>query len=323
HACFLVELPTPPGAARRPRILFNPVFSHWCGPTSWLGPGRITPPGCPVQQLPEVDAIVISVRPQHTLDIPTIKSVVFPPSKPTSIAPLTHAFAPLKNEYLFQSLSIPSSNYHCLDSWHNCDVTVHLLAAPSTSECESAVSTTPPAISTTFRLHLHYTPAQHWGNRHLFDRSTTLWGSWAIESNPLNPTTSQPINRPMENKKLWFGSDTGYRSMHNGEDEDALPVHPAFKDIGAKFGGFDLVLNPIGAYAPRSLLSPMHCSPKDSVIVFKDMKAKRALAINWGTWVLSSEGILEPVEELKAECAKAGVEDGKFTVCGLGDRTAV
>ncbi|KIJ23416.1 hypothetical protein M422DRAFT_276010 [Sphaerobolus stellatus SS14] len=67
----------------------------------------------------------------------------------------------------------------------------------------------------------------------------------------------------------------------------------------------------------------MHCSPKDSVAVFKDVKAKRTLAMHWGTWVPSSEGVLEPVEELKAECAKAGVKDGKFVACGLGDMTFV
>ncbi|KIJ50218.1 hypothetical protein M422DRAFT_245462 [Sphaerobolus stellatus SS14] len=144
HACLLVELLTPPGIARGPRILFDPVFSHRCGPTSCLGPSRITPPACPVQQLPEVDAIVISHCQYDHLDIPTIKSVVFPPSKPTSIALLTHVFAPLKNEDLFQSLSIPSSNYHCLDWWLNRDVTVHLLAAPSTSESESAIKKSLP-----------------------------------------------------------------------------------------------------------------------------------------------------------------------------------
>ncbi|KIJ39596.1 hypothetical protein M422DRAFT_245508 [Sphaerobolus stellatus SS14] len=87
HACFLVELPTPSGAARAPRILFDPVFSHRCGLTSCLGPDRITPPACPVQQFPEVDAIVISHCHYDHLDIPTIKSLIFPPSKPTSIAP--------------------------------------------------------------------------------------------------------------------------------------------------------------------------------------------------------------------------------------------
>ena len=41
HACFLVEMPTPEGAARGPRILFDPVLSHRCSPISWLGPGRL------------------------------------------------------------------------------------------------------------------------------------------------------------------------------------------------------------------------------------------------------------------------------------------
>ncbi|KIJ39566.1 hypothetical protein M422DRAFT_257618 [Sphaerobolus stellatus SS14] len=78
HACFLFELPTSPGAARGPWILFDPVFSHRCGLISWLGPGRITPPACPVQQLPEVDGIVISHYHYNHLAIPAIKSVVFP-----------------------------------------------------------------------------------------------------------------------------------------------------------------------------------------------------------------------------------------------------
>lgn len=42
HACFLVELPTPEGASRGPRILFDPVFSHRCSPFSFMGPPRYT-----------------------------------------------------------------------------------------------------------------------------------------------------------------------------------------------------------------------------------------------------------------------------------------
>lgn len=42
HACYLVELPTPPGAARGVRIIFDPVFSNRCSPFQWLGPARFT-----------------------------------------------------------------------------------------------------------------------------------------------------------------------------------------------------------------------------------------------------------------------------------------
>ncbi|KIJ50233.1 hypothetical protein M422DRAFT_27312, partial [Sphaerobolus stellatus SS14] len=113
---------------------------------------------------------------------------------------------------------------------------------------------------------------------------------------------------------LWFGGDTGYRSVRDGEDEDKLPVCPAFKEIGAKFGAFNLALIPIGAYALRGLLTNA---------LFPERQSKRALAMHWGTWVLSSEDVLEPVEELKTERAKAGVKDEKFTACGLGDMTVV
>jgi len=127
----------------------------------------------------------------------------------------------------------------------------------------------------------------------------------------------------MPNKKLWFGGDTGYRSVRDGEDENEVPVCPAFKEIGNRFEGFDLALIPIGAYSPRAALSPMHCAPQDSVCVFKDVKAKKAIGMHWGTWVLSWEGIMEPAALLKKECINAGVEEGAFDVCGLGETTFV
>ncbi|KIJ39611.1 hypothetical protein M422DRAFT_257676 [Sphaerobolus stellatus SS14] len=62
--------------------------------------------------------------------------------------------------------------------------------------------------------------------------------------------------------------------------------------------------------------------PPASRIHVRPSKTRNGL-IDGGTWVLSSEDVLEPVEELKTECAKAGVKDEKFTACGLGDMTVV
>lgn len=49
-----------------------------------------------------------------------------------------------------------------------------------------------------------------------------------------------------EGSKVFFGGDTGYRAVMDGQDEDTVPVCPAFKEIGEKFGGFDLAMIPIG-----------------------------------------------------------------------------
>ncbi|KIJ39597.1 hypothetical protein M422DRAFT_257663 [Sphaerobolus stellatus SS14] len=230
-----------------------------------------------------------------TLDIPTIKSVVFPVSKPTSIASRTHVFAPLKNKYLFQSLSISSSNYHCLDWWHNRDVTVHLPAAPSS---ESTVSTPPPPkLPQSPPPPACIAPPPNTG---------------PIAASSINGQHYGAPNGPtMTNKKLWFGGSTRYRGVRDDEDEDKLHVCPAFKEIGAKFGAFDLVLIPIGAYALRGLLT-YALLPKRQCRRVQRCESKRTLAMHWGTSVLSSEGVLKPVEELKAKCAKVFVKDGKF-----------
>lgn len=74
HACFLVEFPAPAagdphaeggggkGGERRRgfRVLFDPVWSHRCSPLSFAGPQRVTKPPIALDELPHVDAVVIS-----------------------------------------------------------------------------------------------------------------------------------------------------------------------------------------------------------------------------------------------------------------------
>ena len=76
---------------------------------------------------------------------------------------------------------------------------------------------------------------------------------------------------------------------------------------------------PIGAYEPRWFMSSVHCAPQNSVRVFKDVRAKRAVGMHWGTWVLTTEDVKEPPKKLKEECQKIGIEEGKFVVCDIGE----
>ena len=65
----------------------------------------------------------------------------------------------------------------------------------------------------------------------------------------------------------------------------------AFKEIGNKYGPFDLSLIPIGAYHPRWFLSPQHVDPEQAVQIHTDVRSKKSLAIHWGTFALGKEVI--------------------------------
>jgi N-acyl-phosphatidylethanolamine-hydrolysing phospholipase D len=67
-------------------------------------------------------------------------------------------------------------------------------------------------------------------------------------------------------------------------------------------------------------MSHMHANPFDSVNIFIDTKCKRAMGIHWGTWVLTSEDVLEPPVLLKQAMKKKGLpETGVFDVCDIGE----
>ncbi|KAI9269412.1 beta-lactamase superfamily domain-containing protein [Sporodiniella umbellata] len=127
------------------------------------------------------------------------------------------------------------------------------------------------------QVRLTCTPCQHFTGRGLFDRNKTLWASWCIEGVTDNVTRG----------KVFFGGDTGYRSIPQDTPPeqqydltflDKLPFCPAFKEIGEKFGGFDLALIPIGAYSPRWFMSPIHCCPEDAIRVHQDVKSKKSVS---------------------------------------------
>ena len=114
------------------------------------------------------------------------------------------------------------------------------------------------------------TPAHHWSARTIFDKNRSLWSGWMI---------SWP------DFKFYFVGDTGYSND--------------FKEIKKKLGPPDLAAIPIGAYAPRTFMKNFHVNPEEAVKIFKDVGAKQALGIHWGTFKLSTEKLGEPPELLK------------------------
>ena len=192
-----------------------------------------------------------------------------------------HFFAPLGNMPHFAAIGIPSSHVHLLDWWEESSVSVALPASAAPPADEGRKEEKGAAVKASFVLTC--TPSQHTANRSAFDRWHTLWASWAVtESLPSLLSPEEGASPRREPKRVYFAGDTGYRTVLGGEDEDAVPRCPAFKEIGERLGPFDLALLPIGAYAPRDMWSGLHASPADAVEMFKDVRARRGVGMHWG-----------------------------------------
>lgn len=298
HACYFIEFP------QGFRVLFDPVFSERCSPFTWLGPKRYTEVPCQIEDIPIVDAVVISHNRYDHMDHPTIMKI-------KAKHPNVHFFVPLGNKKWFAASGIHEGVTE-LDWWQERDMSLAPVASkPSVSKTDVGTdSAAEKSHSITARIGC--LPCQHTSARTAFDKGLTLWASWSIESG---------------GKRVWFGGDTGYRSVPElpKDVDDYGPGHdyphcPAFAQIGNLRGPFDLGLIPIGAYDPRYIMSPMHANPFDSVNIFKDTKCQRAMGIHWGTWVLTEEDVLEPPKLLKKALSKNGIaETGVFDVCEIGE----
>jgi L-ascorbate metabolism protein UlaG (beta-lactamase superfamily) len=125
------------------------------------------------------------------------------------------------------------------------------------------------------QLTFHCTPSQHFAGRGIADRDRALWCSWVIETNDGN---------------IYFGGDTGFG--------------PHFQDIKQHFGQFRLALLPIGAYAPRWFMSPVHMDPDEAVAAHQILQPAVSVAIHHGTFALADE----PQHEARERILKLAAE---------------
>ena len=112
------------------------------------------------------------------------------------------------------------------------------------------------------------TPARHFSGRGTRDRDKTLWCSWVIKSNE---------------QSVFFGGDSGY-GKH-------------FKEIGEKYGPFDLTCIECGQYNEN--WSQIHAMPEQSVQAHIDLKGNYFLPIHWSKFKLSVHSWTEPIERAK------------------------
>jgi L-ascorbate metabolism protein UlaG (beta-lactamase superfamily) len=68
HSSALVEI-------EGRRVLFDPVWSDRCSPSTLVGPRRLHPVPMPLDELPQLDAIVISHDHYDHLDMPTVREL--------------------------------------------------------------------------------------------------------------------------------------------------------------------------------------------------------------------------------------------------------
>jgi N-acyl-phosphatidylethanolamine-hydrolysing phospholipase D len=137
---------------------------------------------------------------------------------------------------------------------------------------------------------VHCLPSQHWSKRSLRDDRKALWSSWAVTS---------------EQGRFFFAGDTGYFG--------------GFKEISERLGPFDLAALPIGAYEPRAMMQASHMNPEEAAQAAIDLRARRALAIHFGTFDLSDEPLDEPPERFIQAVAKTGLEPEVAWVMDIGE----
>jgi L-ascorbate metabolism protein UlaG (beta-lactamase superfamily) len=118
----------------------------------------------------------------------------------------------------------------------------------------------------------------HWGRRNPWDDEDRRFNSYLISKNGV---------------ALLFGGDTGYSKIF-GEKGKGQKLFLAFL--------------PISAYKP-DWFQANHATPEKALQIFLESGAQYMIPIHWGTFILSHEPLEEPLEKLKAEAGRLGIED--------------
>lgn len=139
HATFLIQY-------AGMNLLTDPVWSKRVSPLRGLGPRRFHAPGVPLDQLPPIDAVLISHNHYDHCDFRTLRALLRRNPRMRLIAPLGHDELGRELGFLRQE---------SLDWWSSCRLKGRAITL---------------------------VPARHWGARTLWDKCRTLWGGFVIET---------------------------------------------------------------------------------------------------------------------------------------------
>lgn len=214
-------------------ILTDPVITgKRASMFSFMGPKRFDyEKHVTVDDLPKIDAVILSHDHYDHLDYSTIKKLA---------SKIDRFYLPLGVGAHFEHWGVPLKNITELNWWDEIEFN---------------------------GLKLAFTPTRHFSGRGFGDRFNTLWGSWVI----IGPQ-----------KRLYFSGDSGY--------------FPGFKEIGEKYGPFDLAFMECGAY--NKGWSEIHMFPEETAQAHLDVKGKLLMPIHWGKFDLSLHPWKESVERL-------------------------
>ena len=139
-------------------------------------------------------------------------------------------------------------------------------------------------------LEIHAVPAQHFSSRTPFDRNETLWAGWVVAAPGF---------------RFYYSGDTGYSTD--------------FQEIGRRLGPMDFSAIPIGAYAPRWFMKPVHVNPEEAVRIHREVGSRLSVGIHWGTFSLTDEALDEPPIRLAAAVKSSRLPGGSFFVMQHGE----
>lgn len=139
-------------------------------------------------------------------------------------------------------------------------------------------------------LKIVFTESRHRSGRGLGDQMKTLWGAFVLKTSAGN---------------VYFAGDTGYG--------------PHLYRTGRRHGPFLLSLLPIGAYEPRWFMADVHLDPHEAVQAHLDLRSEHSIAMHFGTFQLTYEGIEEPMVGLRQALADFGLDPRQFDVLKPGE----
>ena len=115
-------------------------------------------------------------------------------------------------------------------------------------------------------------PARHFSGRS-FTRGKTLWTAFVLN---------------LHGFRLFLGGDSGY-GKH-------------FREIGDKYGPFDLAILECGQYGKD--WPNIHMLPEEVVTVAQELRAGTVLPVHWAKFALAMHGWTEPIERLTKRAAE-------------------